>query len=136
MDPNSSVRKTYLGENVIEVLSEKAKGHGDWNFVEYQDTANSGGKKEMMEDDVEPRVVLGRSFMRVTKGIANFKKGIITIYLELDPFLDSFGETRKTDDNWDLWLDDLDFGDVSDIKGVKVLPSTHFFWSLNHHGVK
>nr|GEV66049.1 hypothetical protein [Tanacetum cinerariifolium] len=113
MDPNSSVRKTCLGENVIDVLSEKAKGHGDWNFLEYQDTANSGGKKEMMvvifhkmdisscfingleayddeinlgteenmisnefavklclnheEDDVEPRVVLGRSFMRVTK---------------------------------------------------------------------
>ncbi|GKA39900.1 hypothetical protein Tco_0732493, partial [Tanacetum coccineum] len=25
---------------------EKAKGHGDWNSPEYQDTANSGGKKE------------------------------------------------------------------------------------------
>ncbi|GJX68258.1 hypothetical protein Tco_0303985 [Tanacetum coccineum] len=40
------------------------------------------------EDDVEPRVVLGRSFMRLTKGIADFRNETITIYLELDPFLD------------------------------------------------
>ncbi|GJS42810.1 hypothetical protein Tco_0567853 [Tanacetum coccineum] len=64
------------------------------------------------EDDVEPRVVLGRSFMRLTKGIDDFGNRIIIIYLKLDPFLDSSGETKKTDDDWDLLLDDLDFGDV------------------------
>ncbi|GKB85487.1 hypothetical protein Tco_0957759, partial [Tanacetum coccineum] len=46
MDPNSSVGKTCLGENVIELSSEKAEGHRDWNSPEYQDTSNSGGKKE------------------------------------------------------------------------------------------
>ncbi|GJW39572.1 hypothetical protein Tco_0065417 [Tanacetum coccineum] len=172
MDPNSSVGKTCLGENIIEISSEKAEGHGDWNSPEYEDTANSGGKKEMKalifhkmdteeisdryvalcfvngleaydgeinlgieenmisnefavklclehevkrgykavkkelidalrgevhfvkfiinpeEDDVEPGLVLGRSFMRLTKGIADFRNGTITIYPELDPFLD------------------------------------------------
>nr|GEY33325.1 hypothetical protein [Tanacetum cinerariifolium] len=46
MDPNSSVEKTCLGKNVIEISIEKAEGHEDWFFSEYQDTANSGGKKE------------------------------------------------------------------------------------------
>ncbi|GJX76610.1 hypothetical protein Tco_0323421 [Tanacetum coccineum] len=163
-DPNSSVGKTFLGENVIKISSEKAEGHGDWNSPEYQDTTNSGGKKEMKaivfhktdteevsnryvapcfvnrqeayageinlgmeenmisnefgvklylehevrggnkvvkkelivalrgeiyfvifiinpeEDDVEPGVVLGRSFMRITKGIVDFGNETITIY--------------------------------------------------------
>ncbi|GJT42404.1 hypothetical protein Tco_0951119 [Tanacetum coccineum] len=47
MDSNSSVGKTCLGENIIEISSEKAEGHKDWNSPEYDDTANSGGKKEM-----------------------------------------------------------------------------------------
>ncbi|GKE71262.1 hypothetical protein Tco_1529334, partial [Tanacetum coccineum] len=151
MDPNSSIGKTCLGENVIELSSEKAKGHGDRSSPEYQDTANSGeayngeinlGKEKNMisnefavklcldhefiinpeEDDVEPRVVLGRSFMRLTKGINDFGNGISTIYLKLDPFLDSSRETEKTDDDWDLLLDDLDFGDVPKIEGVEILP--------------
>nr|GEV64701.1 hypothetical protein [Tanacetum cinerariifolium] len=46
MDPNSSIGKTCLGENIIELSSEKAEGHGDWNSAEYQDTTNSRGKKE------------------------------------------------------------------------------------------
>ncbi|GKD81509.1 hypothetical protein Tco_1348348, partial [Tanacetum coccineum] len=40
------------------------------------------------EDDIEPGVVLGRSFLRMTKGIVNFGNGIITIYPDLDPFND------------------------------------------------
>nr|GEX75885.1 hypothetical protein [Tanacetum cinerariifolium] len=145
MDPNSSVGKTFLGENVIEISSEKAEGHGDWNSLEYQDTAYSGGKKEtkaisfhkmdteevndrymascfvngleacdvvkkeliialrgeiyfakfiinLQEDDVKPEVVLGRSFMRLTKEITDFENGTVTIYTKLNPFLDSSGE--------------------------------------------
>ncbi|GJX76240.1 hypothetical protein Tco_0323051 [Tanacetum coccineum] len=38
------------------------------------------------EDDVEPGVVLGRSFFRLTKGIVDFRNGIITIYPDLLPF--------------------------------------------------
>ncbi|GJZ29580.1 ribonuclease H-like domain-containing protein [Tanacetum coccineum] len=178
MDPNSSDGKTCLGENVIEISSEKAEGHGDWNSPEYQDTTNSGGKKtkaiifhkmdseevsdryvapcfvirlevydgeinhgteENMisnefavklcldhelkrgnkvvkkklivalrgeiyfvkfiinpeEDDVEPRVVMGRLFVRLTKGIADFENGTVTIYPKLDPFLDSSEEEKR-----------------------------------------
>nr|GEV81768.1 hypothetical protein [Tanacetum cinerariifolium]GEW08938.1 hypothetical protein [Tanacetum cinerariifolium] len=154
MDPNSSIGKTCLGENVIEISSEKAEEYKDWNSPKYEDTANSGGKKEIkalifhkMEIEevsdryVAPcfingleaydgqinlgtkenmilnefgvklcldhevrngRVVLGTSFMRLTKGIANFGNGTITIYPKLDPFLDSSGGTKKTDDEWDL----------------------------------
>ncbi|GJY40319.1 hypothetical protein Tco_0427589 [Tanacetum coccineum] len=46
MDPSSSVGKTCLGENVIEISSDNAEGHGGWNSPEFQDTANSRGKKE------------------------------------------------------------------------------------------
>nr|GEW88268.1 hypothetical protein [Tanacetum cinerariifolium] len=51
------------------------------------------------EDNVEPGVVLERSFIRLTKGIADFGNEVITIYLKLDPFLDSSGETKKIDDD-------------------------------------
>ncbi|GJY74461.1 hypothetical protein Tco_0478892 [Tanacetum coccineum] len=74
------------------------------------------------EDYVEPGVVLGRSFMRLTKRIADFGNETITIYPELDPFWDCSRETEKIDDDWDLLLDDIDFGDIPKIKGVEILP--------------
>ncbi|GJV37604.1 zf-CCHC domain-containing protein [Tanacetum coccineum] len=46
MDPNSSLRKICLVENVVEISSDKVEGSGDWDSPEYQDTANSGGEKE------------------------------------------------------------------------------------------
>nr|GEU37921.1 hypothetical protein [Tanacetum cinerariifolium] len=46
MNPSSSVGKTCLGEIVIEISSDKAEEHGDWNYPEFQDTTNSGGKKK------------------------------------------------------------------------------------------
>ncbi|GJX82278.1 hypothetical protein Tco_0331759 [Tanacetum coccineum] len=48
------------------------------------------------QDDVEPGVIFGRSFMRLTKGIADFGHGTITIYPELDPFLDDSEESGKS----------------------------------------
>ncbi|GJT34554.1 ribonuclease H-like domain-containing protein [Tanacetum coccineum] len=72
------------------------------------------------EDDVEPGVVFGRSFLRLTKAIADFRTGTVTIYPELDPFLVSSEEEEKISDDWDLLLDDLDFGDILDIEGVDV----------------
>ncbi|GJX09857.1 hypothetical protein Tco_0199716 [Tanacetum coccineum] len=204
MDPSSSVGKTCLGANVIEISSDKAEGHGDWNSLEYLDTANSGGKKETKamvfhkmdteeisdrfvapcfinglkaydeeinlgveenmisnefavklcldhevkrtnkvvkkelivalrgeiyflkfiinpeDDDVEPRVVFGKSFLRLTKAIAYFRTGTVIIYPKLDPFLVSSEEEEKIGDEWDLLLDDLDFGDIPDIEGVDV----------------
>ncbi|GKG44465.1 hypothetical protein Tco_0485903, partial [Tanacetum coccineum] len=57
-----------------------------------------------------------------TKGIADFRIETITIYLGLNPFLDSAGEKEKIGDDWDFLLDDLDFRDILDIEGVKVPP--------------
>ncbi|GJU88731.1 hypothetical protein Tco_1301154 [Tanacetum coccineum] len=172
--PSSSVGKTCLGENVIEISSDKAEGHGDWNSLEYQDTASSGGKKEtkamvfhkidteeisdkfvapcfvngleaydeeinlgveenMISNEFAVKlcldhkvkmeikwVVFGRSFLHLTKAVADFGNETITIYPELDPFLDNAEEEEKIDDDWDLLLDDLDFGDILDIEGVDV----------------
>ncbi|GJT26453.1 hypothetical protein Tco_0906728 [Tanacetum coccineum] len=66
------------------------------------------------EDDVEPNVILGRSFMRLAKGIADFGNGVITIHPELDPFLDDSEDTEKFKDEWDHLLD-IDFGDIPEI---------------------
>ncbi|GJX92631.1 reverse transcriptase domain-containing protein [Tanacetum coccineum] len=46
MDPNSSLGKICLGEDVVVISSDKVEGPGDWNSPEFQDTANSGQKKE------------------------------------------------------------------------------------------
>ncbi|GJQ96099.1 hypothetical protein Tco_0007238 [Tanacetum coccineum] len=40
------------------------------------------------EDDFEPRVILGRSFLRLAKGVVDFGNRVITIYPEPDPFED------------------------------------------------
>ncbi|GJU73887.1 hypothetical protein Tco_1265292 [Tanacetum coccineum] len=33
-------------KNIVEISSDKVEGSRDWNSSEFQDTANSGGKKE------------------------------------------------------------------------------------------
>ncbi|GKB01824.1 hypothetical protein Tco_0829868, partial [Tanacetum coccineum] len=47
MDPNSSLERICLGDDVIVISSDKAEGSGDWDSSEYQDTAVSKGKKIM-----------------------------------------------------------------------------------------
>ncbi|GKD05260.1 pescadillo [Tanacetum coccineum] len=47
MDPNSSLEKICLGDDVIIISIDKVEGSGDWNSLEYQDTAVSKGKKFM-----------------------------------------------------------------------------------------
>ncbi|GKC34552.1 hypothetical protein Tco_1046936 [Tanacetum coccineum] len=150
MDPNSSLRKICLGDNMIEISSDKVEGSGDWNSPEYQDTTAYDGevnlafdenlisnefavklcldyemknekklvKKELIvalkgelyfvkfiinpeEDDFEPGVILGRSFLRLAKGIIDFGNGVITIHPEPDPFEDDSKKTIKSSDDWD-----------------------------------
>nr|GEV29174.1 hypothetical protein [Tanacetum cinerariifolium] len=45
MDPNSSVGKICLGDDVVVISSDKVEGSGDLNSLEYQDMAGSKGKK-------------------------------------------------------------------------------------------
>ncbi|GJY04447.1 hypothetical protein Tco_0370387 [Tanacetum coccineum] len=47
MDPNSSLGKICLGDDVIVISSDKVEGSGDWNSPKYQDTTVSKGKKVM-----------------------------------------------------------------------------------------
>nr|GEW80863.1 hypothetical protein [Tanacetum cinerariifolium] len=63
------------------------------------------------EDDVEPGVILGRSFMRLAKRIVDLGNGVITIYPEPDPFEDDSDKTKKSLDDWDQLLD-FNFYDV------------------------
>ncbi|GJW80425.1 hypothetical protein Tco_0144400 [Tanacetum coccineum] len=195
MDPNSSLRKICLGDDVIVISSDKIEGSGDWNSLEYQDTANSKGKKVMNalsfykmetdevseryiapcfvngleaydgeinltfdknlisnefavklcldyevkkrqklvkkelivalkgelyfvkfiinpeEDDVDPGVILGRSFLRIAKGIVDFRNGVINVYPGPDPFEDDSEKMEKSPYDWDQLLD-FNFDDV------------------------
>ncbi|GKC44985.1 hypothetical protein Tco_1062707, partial [Tanacetum coccineum] len=160
-------------EDVVVISSDKIEGSGDWNSLEFQDTANSGQKKAMVfyqmdteevkdrfmapcfvngleaydgeinlgveenmisneyavklclehevkrgnkvvkkelivalrgeiyfvkfiinpeEDDVEPGVIFGRSFLRLTKAITDFGARTVTIYPDIDPFLEETQE--------------------------------------------
>ncbi|GJY23145.1 DNA-directed DNA polymerase [Tanacetum coccineum] len=65
----------------------------------------------LKEDDFEPVVILGRSFLRLAKGVVDFGNGVITIYPEPDPFEDDFEKTGKSLDDWDQLLD-FNFNDV------------------------
>nr|GEW10987.1 hypothetical protein [Tanacetum cinerariifolium] len=178
MDPNSSLRKICLGENVVEILSDKVEGSGDWDSPEYQDTANSRVKKEtkamafhkidteenmisneyevklclehevkrgnkvvkkelivalkgeiyfvkfiinLEEDGVEPGVIFERSFLRMTKAITDFGAGTITIYPNIDPFLEDTEEEEKSMDDWDQFLD-FNLDDIPLLGGEELSP--------------
>nr|GEU94345.1 hypothetical protein [Tanacetum cinerariifolium] len=72
------------------------------------------------EDDVEPGVILGRSFLRMTKAITNFEARTVTIYPEIDPFLKDIEEEEKSLDDWDHLLD-FNLDDVP-LLGEEELP--------------
>ncbi|GJZ83023.1 hypothetical protein Tco_0648196 [Tanacetum coccineum] len=63
------------------------------------------------KDDVEPGVILGRSFLRLAKRVVDFGNRVITIYPEPDPFEDDSEKIRKSSDDWDQLLD-FNFDDV------------------------
>ncbi|GKA90785.1 hypothetical protein Tco_0812655 [Tanacetum coccineum] len=108
MDPNTSIGRLCLGEN-----NQGSVAEGEFYFVKFIVNPE--------EEDVEPSVIFGRSFMRLTKGIADFRNGIITIHPELDSFLDNSEETEKFHDDWDYLLD-IDFGDIPKIDEAGLPP--------------
>ncbi|GKC44042.1 hypothetical protein Tco_1061764 [Tanacetum coccineum] len=63
------------------------------------------------EDDFVPEVILGRSFLRLSRGIIDFSNGVITIYPEPDPLEDDSEKTGKSSNDWDQLLD-FNFDDV------------------------
>nr|GEU65999.1 hypothetical protein [Tanacetum cinerariifolium] len=56
------------------------------------------------EDDVKPGVSFGRSFLRMTKPIIDFMVGTITIYHDINPFLEETKQEEKSNDDWDHLL--------------------------------
>ncbi|GJU85388.1 hypothetical protein Tco_1292934 [Tanacetum coccineum] len=75
----------------------------------------------LAEDDVEPGVIFGRSFLRMTKEITNFGAGTTTIYPDIDPFLEDTKEEEKSMDDWDQLLD-FNLDDIP-LLGGEELPS-------------
>ncbi|GKF87596.1 hypothetical protein Tco_0258473 [Tanacetum coccineum] len=74
------------------------------------------------EDDVEPGVILGTTFLRMTKAITDFRAGTVTIYPEFDPFLeDTEEEEEKSMDDWDHLLD-FNIDDVPLLGGEELPP--------------
>nr|GEY49782.1 hypothetical protein [Tanacetum cinerariifolium] len=59
----------------------------------------------------DKNLISNELFMRLAKGIVDFKNGVITIYPKPDPFEDDFEKTKKSPDDWDQLLE-LDFDDV------------------------
>ncbi|GJR70164.1 ribonuclease H-like domain-containing protein [Tanacetum coccineum] len=57
------------------------------------------------EDDVEPGLIFGRSFLRMIKEITDFEARTVTIYPDVDPFLEETEEEGKSNDDWDHFLD-------------------------------
>nr|GEW87660.1 hypothetical protein [Tanacetum cinerariifolium] len=58
------------------------------------------------QDDVEPDVVFGQSFLRLTKGIVDFGNEVITIYYDLDSFHDDSDNSNDSRDDWDAILEE------------------------------
>ncbi|GJZ42755.1 retrovirus-related pol polyprotein from transposon TNT 1-94 [Tanacetum coccineum] len=57
------------------------------------------------EEDVEPGVIFKRSFLCMTKANIDFEAGTITIYPDIDPFLEETKEEEKINDDWDDLID-------------------------------
>ncbi|GJX67983.1 hypothetical protein Tco_0303710 [Tanacetum coccineum] len=176
MNPNSSLGKNCLGEDIVVISSDKVEESGDWNSPEFQDTANSGQKKAMVfyqmdteevsdrfvalcfvngleaydgeinlgvkenmisnehavklclehevkrgnkvvkkelivalrgeiyfvkfiinpeDDDVEPEVIFESLFLCLTKAITNFRARTVTIYSDINPFLEETKEEKR-----------------------------------------
>ncbi|GJV36461.1 hypothetical protein Tco_1408938 [Tanacetum coccineum] len=75
-----------------------------------------------MRDDTVPRIVLGRSFLKMTIGIVDFGKGIMTIYPDCDSIHDDTGNSDNSEDDWDAILEGINFGDILEIDGLELPP--------------
>nr|GEV07803.1 hypothetical protein [Tanacetum cinerariifolium] len=73
------------------------------------------------QDNVEPGVVLGWSFLRLAKGIVDFGNKIKTIYPDLDSFNDD------SDIDWDAILESVD---VSDLPQLDVTDIPTFVFNM------
>ncbi|GJV60330.1 hypothetical protein Tco_1466430 [Tanacetum coccineum] len=59
---------------------------------------------------------------RLTKGIVDFRNGVITIYPDLESFRDDSDNSNDSRDVWDAILENVDFGDIPQLDGIDVPP--------------
>ncbi|GKB40128.1 hypothetical protein Tco_0885070 [Tanacetum coccineum] len=76
---------------------EEVSLKGEFYFIKF--------KINQKEDDVEPNVILERSFVRLAKGIVDFGNGIITIYPDFDLFSDESDTAGNNEENRELMFD-------------------------------
>nr|GEX19931.1 hypothetical protein [Tanacetum cinerariifolium] len=139
MDLNTSIRRLCLEEDNRISLNDSVESNGEWDAPDYNYTADSGQKKEakaftfywMETKEISERyvapcyvngVVLGRSFLRLTKGIAGFGNRIITVYPDLDPFLGNSDKSNDSKEDWDTILEGIDFEDIPEIDRLDFPP--------------
>ncbi|GJR32029.1 hypothetical protein Tco_1108261 [Tanacetum coccineum] len=83
------------------------------------------------EDDFNPGVILGRSFLRLAKGVVDFGNRVITIYPKPDPFEDDTDKTGNNSYDWDQLLD-FNFDDVPK-SGEELPPFVYKMGKSNHN---
>ncbi|GKC56476.1 hypothetical protein Tco_1084074 [Tanacetum coccineum] len=133
MDPNSSLGKNFLGEDVVVILSDKVEESRDWNSPKFQDTTNSGQKKAMVfyqmdTEEVSDRFVApcfvngleaydGEINLEVEENMISneyavklcleheVKRGNKVVKKELIVALRESEEEEKSNDDWDHLLD-------------------------------
>ncbi|GJV24598.1 hypothetical protein Tco_1377293 [Tanacetum coccineum] len=76
------------------------------------------------EDDVEPSMILGRSFFRLAKGIVDFGNGILTIYLDTTNF-----DEDSSDDLENIFAN-VDNVDVTDLLPLEITNIPHFVCNM------
>nr|GEX90721.1 hypothetical protein [Tanacetum cinerariifolium] len=84
---------------------------GEFYFIKF--------KINQEENDVEPNVILGRSFVRLAKGIVEFGNGIITIYPDIDLFFDDSDTVGDNEENCELMFN---FDDICEIEETELPP--------------
>ncbi|GJU41599.1 hypothetical protein Tco_1194556 [Tanacetum coccineum] len=114
-----AIIKDFFRDNLTELYSDDAI----WGWPLQQKMVNWRGELYFVkfiinpkEDDVEPGIVFGRSFLRLTKGIVDFGNGIITIYPDIITFNDN------SDDELDDLLSNIDISDLPPLDITHIPP--------------
>ncbi|GJY36729.1 hypothetical protein Tco_0422107 [Tanacetum coccineum] len=74
------------------------------------------------KENLVPGIVLGRSFLKLTRGIVDFGKGIMTPHTDSDPFHDDSDDSGCSKDDWDDIIDGIDFGDIPNFEELELPP--------------
>ncbi|GJS11988.1 hypothetical protein Tco_0368784 [Tanacetum coccineum] len=115
-----------MSSNVLFLLSDTPLCCGVYGQSKFEAMEKFAEKTSFFiinpeEDDVEPRVIFRRSFLRMTKVITDFGVGTVIIYPDIDPFLEETEEKEKSNDDWDHLLD-FNLDDVPLLGEEELLP--------------